>query len=78
MQAEKLEFPTWTMIQLNIALAGQPLKWKKLDELSKRQKATAVLLLLLSEHDAPLIIDQPEDDLDNRFITEKALSRGCA
>ena len=29
-----------------------------------------MLLLLLLESDAPLIIDQPEDDLDNRFITE--------
>ena len=29
-----------------------------------------MLLLLLLESDAPLIVDQPEDDLDNRFITE--------
>ncbi|RVH78114.1 hypothetical protein CN203_11500 [Sinorhizobium meliloti] len=34
------------------------------------QKATAVLLLLLLESDAPLIVDQPEDDLDNRFIAD--------
>ena len=27
-----------------------------------------MLLLLLSASDAPLIIDQPEDDLDNNFI----------
>jgi hypothetical protein len=26
--------------------------------------------LLLLEADAPLIVDQPEDDLDNRFITD--------
>ena len=30
--------------------------------------ANAVLLLLLLESDAPLVVDQPEDDLDNRFI----------
>ena len=29
-----------------------------------------MLLLLLLESEAPLIVDQPEDDLDNRFITE--------
>ena len=29
-----------------------------------------VLLLLLLESDAPPIVDQPEDDLDNRFITD--------
>ena len=28
------------------------------------------LPLLLLESDAPLVVDQPEDDLDNRFITE--------
>jgi ABC-type cobalamin/Fe3+-siderophores transport system ATPase subunit len=41
-----------------------------LENLSTGQKATAVLLLLLLESDAPLVVDQPEDDLDNRFITE--------
>jgi ABC-type Na+ transport system ATPase subunit NatA len=41
-----------------------------LEHLSTGQKATAVLLLLLLESDAPLVVDQPEDDLDNRFITE--------
>ena len=44
--------------------------WQDLDKLSTGQKSTAVLLLLLLESDAPLVIDQPEDDLDNRFITE--------
>ena len=29
-----------------------------------------MLLLLLLESDAPLIVDQPEDDLDNRFISD--------
>ena len=41
-----------------------------MEQLSKGQKATAVLLLLLLESDAPLIVDQPEDDLDNRFISD--------
>lgn len=39
-----------------------------LRKLSKGQRATALLLLLLEASDAPLIIDQPEDDLDNSFI----------
>ncbi len=43
--------------------------------MSTGQKATAVLLLLLLESDAPLIVDQPEDDLDNRFITEGVVPR---
>lgn len=41
---------------------------RSLGQLSKGQRATALLLLLLEASDAPLIIDQPEDDLDNSFI----------
>lgn len=70
MQIEELELPTTTTIQLNAAPAGGTPVWHPLEALSTGQKATAVLLLLLLESDAPLIVDQPEDDLDNRFITE--------
>lgn len=41
---------------------------KAMDALSKGQRATALLLLLLGASTAPLVIDQPEDDLDNRFV----------
>jgi len=41
---------------------------KPMDSLSKGQRATALLLLLLGASTAPLVIDQPEDDLDNRFV----------
>ncbi|MBD8103979.1 TrlF family AAA-like ATPase [Plantibacter sp. CFBP 8775] len=41
---------------------------RTMDQLSKGQRATALLLLLLGASDAPLIIDQPEDDLDNNFV----------
>ena len=70
MQIEELDLPPITTIQLNTAHAGGPPVWHALEALSTGQKATAVLLLLLLESDAPLIVDQPEDDLDNRFITE--------
>ena len=70
MQIEELELPPTTAIQLNTAPVGSPPYWQALDELSAGQKATAVLLLTLLESDAPLIVDQPEDDLDNRFISE--------
>jgi ATPase subunit of ABC transporter with duplicated ATPase domains len=36
---------------------------------SDGQKATAILAFLLSHGEYPLIIDQPEDDLDNELIT---------
>ena len=70
MRIEELELPPTTVIRLNTAQPGAPPVWQELDDLSTGQKATAVLLLLLLESDAPLIVDQPEDDLDNRFITE--------
>jgi hypothetical protein len=70
MRIEELELPPTTEIELNTAIDGAPATWQKLDDLSTGQKATAVLLLLLLESDAPLIVDQPEDDLDNRFISD--------
>lgn len=70
MKIEELELPATTEIGLNTAPDGEPAVWQTLQALSTGQKATAVLLLLLLESEAPLIVDQPEDDLDNRFITE--------
>lgn len=70
LRIEELELPPVTIIKLNIAAERLPLKWQTLEELSTGQKATAVLLLLLLESQAPLVVDQPEDDLDNRFIMD--------
>ena len=75
MLIEELELPATTTIRLNTAPSGEPPSWQALEDLSTGQKATAVLLLLLLESDAPLIVDQPEDDLDNRFITEGVVPR---
>lgn len=75
MRIEELELPPTTAIRLNTAPAGNPPAWQVLEDLSTGQKATAVLLLLLLESEAPLIVDQPEDDLDNRFITEGVVPR---
>ncbi len=70
MKIEELDLPATTKIELNTAPDGDPPIWQTLEALSTGQKATAVLLLLLLESEAPLVVDQPEDDLDNRFITE--------
>ena len=45
-------------------------KFIPLDKLSPGQKATALLLLMFTMEDRILILDQPEEDLDNRFIYE--------
>lgn len=70
MQIEELELLPTTAIRLNVSSPDAATSWQDLAKLSTGQKSTAVLLLLLLECEAPLVIDQPEDDLDNRFITE--------
>ncbi len=70
LKVEELELPAGTHLELNTSPDGQPPEWRSVNALSSGQKATAVLLLLLLESEAPLVVDQPEDDLDNRFITE--------
>lgn len=49
---------------------------KTLDKLSAGQKGTLYLLLQLATKtfSTPLIIDQPEDDLDNEFITKELVN----
>jgi ATPase subunit of ABC transporter with duplicated ATPase domains len=45
-------------------------EYKIIDKLSVGQKATSLLLLLFAQEDRIIILDQPEEDLDNRFIYE--------
>ncbi len=70
MQIEELDLPHITEIELNVGPENAPPEWRKLDQLSTGQKATALLYLLLLESEGPLVLDQPEDNLDNRFISE--------
>lgn len=70
LELQELELPPKTNVELNIAGENQEPIWQRLEDLSTGQKATALLFLLLLRSEAPLLIDQPEDDLDNRFITE--------
>ena len=43
---------------------------KPIAETSQGQHAVALLMILLAEGDWPLIIDQPEDHLDGRYLSE--------
>ena len=52
-------------LEVNMFDDGKP---KPVSTLSNGQKATALLPLILRDADYPLIFDQPEDDLDNKFI----------
>jgi DNA repair exonuclease SbcCD ATPase subunit len=60
-------------IELNVATAARP-HFKDASDLSRGQKCTALLPILLARRDNPLIIDQPEDNLDNHFIFETVVN----
>lgn len=49
-------------------------KFKSMDNLSKGQQCTALLNILLVENKDPLIIDQPEDNLDNSYIADSLVA----
>src|SRR5574337_104366 len=56
-------------LALNVSLVGE--QYRALDRLSTGQQCTAILHLLLLDNPDPLIMDQPEDNLDNAFIAER-------
>lgn len=58
-------------VAIALIVDGAP---RDLAELSSGQKATALLLLLFAQGGRPLVLDQPEDDLDNRFVYEDVVS----
>nr|VFK52568.1 MAG: AAA domain [Candidatus Kentron sp. TUN]VFK53059.1 MAG: AAA domain [Candidatus Kentron sp. TUN] len=74
MRIEEEDWPQLPEISLNLG-TEENTHFVPLPRLSTGQKATALLCLLLLESDAPLVIDQPEDDLDNRFISEYIVPR---
>ncbi|MEK7727279.1 MAG: TrlF family AAA-like ATPase [candidate division KSB1 bacterium] len=71
------ETPPTTLIRIehNVAASIAEPVWRGLDEVSTGQRATAILLMLFPQNGAPLVIDQPEDDLDNRFIAEQVIPK---
>jgi energy-coupling factor transporter ATP-binding protein EcfA2 len=60
-------------IELNVSSSGKP-NFKDASDLSRGQKCTALLPILLARRDSPLLIDQPEDNLDNHFIFETVVN----
>lgn len=74
LQLEEITVGLAAAAALNVGSAATP-DFRDLNDLSKGQKATALLLVLLATLPGPLIVDQPEDDLDNRFIWEGVVPR---
>ena len=69
-----LVFPDTMTIELNIAHGEKDAIFRPIESLSTGQQCTAVLHLLLLENEDPLILDQPEDNLDNAFIAERIVT----
>lgn len=70
LELQEIELPDLIEIQLNIAHQGTP-EYRPLERLSTGQQCTAILHLLLLQNRDPLIMDQPEDNLDNAFIADR-------
>ncbi|MCY4300117.1 MAG: ATPase [Aestuariivita sp.] len=56
-------------LELNVSYTGD--SYRALERLSTGQQCTAILHLLLLDNPDPLVMDQPEDNLDNAFIAER-------
>jgi DNA repair exonuclease SbcCD ATPase subunit len=55
---------------LKVDLSDNQDAYRPTEQLSLGQRCTTILPILFSISDIPLIIDQPEDNLDNRFVAE--------
>ncbi len=70
LKLEEIELPDLISIELNTAHEGQE-NFRPMGKLSTGQQCTAILHLLLLQNLDPLIMDQPEDNLDNAFIADR-------
>ncbi|MCY4451359.1 MAG: AAA family ATPase [Immundisolibacterales bacterium] len=69
-ELETIDIEDRVSIELNVSHSG-PERFRALEGLSTGQQCTAILHLLLLDNRDPLIMDQPEDNLDNAFIAER-------
>jgi DNA repair ATPase RecN len=72
-ELEELDLPERLELLLNVARDGES-NFREVGRLSTGQQCTAILHLLLLDNPDPLIIDQPEDNLDNAFIADHIVS----
>lgn len=71
MVIERLETPTLPRVLLKRQGESQ---YTELDRLSVGEKCSAILSVALLNKDKPLVIDQPEDELDHAFVTESIVA----
>lgn len=71
MELEALELDDRVEILLNVSHGHAEPIFRELERLSTGQQCTAILHMLLLDNVDPLVMDQPEDNLDNAFIAER-------
>ncbi|GAC1038731.1 AAA family ATPase [Pseudomonas sp. No.117] len=74
MELEALELAHRVDISLNVAHSDAEPAFRPLSKLSTGQQCTAILHMLLLDNASPLLMDQPEDNLDNAFIAERIVA----
>lgn len=67
---DEVQFDDLPVIRLNDRPKDQSSKKKELDKLSPGQRCSAILPIILLTGNCPIVIDQPEDNLDNRLIRQ--------
>lgn len=70
LELDEVLFDDLPEIRLNDRPLDVQSKPRPLSELSPGQRCSAILPILLLTGDSPLLIDQPEDNLDNRLIRQ--------
>jgi predicted ATPase len=70
LQLDELVLNDLPEIRLNDRPSDPASACRPLSELSPGQRCSAILPVLLLSGDTPLIIDQPEENLDNRLIRQ--------
>lgn len=74
MELEALELEHRVDIFLNVVHGQAEPVFRPLNKLSTGQQCTAILHMLLLENIDPLLMDQPEDNLDNAFIADRIVT----
>lgn len=70
---EEADTPDRIVIEVNLADRNGEDAWHDVADVSPGQRATALLALVLAGGHEPLVIDQPEDDLDNQYIYDEVV-----
>ncbi|BDW89387.1 TrlF family AAA-like ATPase [Thalassospira tepidiphila] len=74
LEMEEIELLDTIQLELNVSHNEAKESYRPLAKLSTGQQCTALLHLLLLENNDPLVLDQPEDNLDNAFIADRIVA----